>query len=135
MSCLGSSLAFEDLSGFVMGKLVSLNHGDDGVINSSLVVESVKQFLLELGVGNFGANGNSAFDCILDFADEMLQLSRRISVGRRHAGCSCIHGGHLKDTVCLLYVLWLDLSGQVHPCNGFRQSDYGFELTNGNWDS
>ena len=64
-----SLLSMQDLSALHMNELISLDHADDSVVNCLGILVALHHFLMKLGIGNLGADGNTTLDGILNLAD------------------------------------------------------------------
>ncbi len=88
------------------------------MVNSLGIFKALHHFLLQLRVGNLGADGNATLDGLLDLSDQGHQLGRRIYVLGGHATLSSVEGRDLEDPMRLLDMLDLYLSLQVDPGDG-----------------
>ena len=64
-----SLLSMQDLPCLKMDKLVSFDHGNNGMIDGFRVFVPLHHLLVQLGVGDLGANGHTTLDSLLDLAD------------------------------------------------------------------
>ena len=112
------------------------DHGNYSIIDGSLVIESHQHLLLQLGIRNLGADGDSSLDSFLNFLDRICQLGWGV-LGRiiGHATGSCVEGRNLENSMSFFNILHVYHSIKMHLGDRLRKSDNGFELSYSNWDS
>jgi len=130
-----SQLSAQNFSLLLVLEVSFLDHGNNGIVNGSLVVKSHQHLLLELQVRDLCTNGNSSLDSLLNSLAQICEfLWRLIIFGIRHTTGSSIQSWDLEEPMRFLHVLNLDNWIEVHLCNGFWDSDNSLKLTdcNGN---
>jgi hypothetical protein len=83
------------------------------IFNSLGIIESLEHLSLESLIGDLGTDGNSPLYGFLDFAHDILELSRCLR-GSANSGFSSIQSRNPKEPVSLLNVLDFDSANEVN---------------------
>jgi len=119
----------QDLSSLKVNELISLDHWNDGMIDGLGVFISLHHFLVKLGVGNLGTDGNTALDGLFNFAYHRHEFSRCFYTLGCHSTLSRIKCGDLEDSMGFLDMLDLHLALQMNASDSLRETDNGLKLT------
>lgn len=105
------------------------------MINGLSVLVSLHHLLMEFGVGDLRADGNTALDGLLNLSDHRHQLGGSVDILGCHARLGRIEGRNLEDAVSFLDVLNLDLGLQVDASDGLGETDDGLKLPHSDRDA
>lgn len=131
-----SLLSAQNLSLLLVLEVSFLNHGNDCIVNGSLVVESPQHLLLEFQVWDFGADGHSSLNCFFNLLARVRKLLWCLIIfGVRHATGCRVQSRDLEEPMRFLYVLNLNYWIEVHLCNSFRDTDDCLQLTYCDWNA
>ena len=130
-----ASRSLKNFALFEVLEITFLYHGNDGIVDGALVVESHAHLMLQLLEGDLRANRDSSLDGFLDLFGHFLELDGRLTLRTGQATLCGIQCRDLEEAMGLLDVSGSDNRLQVDLGNGLRDTDDSFKLAHSNGDA
>lgn len=105
------------------------------MVDCLCVLEALHHLLLQLGVRDLCADGDTTLDGLLNLSDDWEQLCWRVDVLGNHAALCGVEGRDLEDSMSFLHVLNFDLGLKMDPGDSLRETDDSLKLAHCDGDA